>query len=1243
MRRRILSCVCVALSLVAVGSVEAAGKPYHAELEAEAFDNVPCFGNWHAEKGTGWYGKEHVHASGQAVAICDQFNVGAAMLKKLGEPIPPGKVNVFAYVYRMRGGERNAIEVALGTLKDGQFQSHSSCVFSWDDSVRGGYIWLKHELELNAACDTVRVEATEVTRTGIGDNPEQEYAYIFFDKLYLTNSPDVKIQPSRWKAKLIKPEKARSTYVSREHSQAQEFLKKQKAEVSLPEPGAGNRLRNSGFELGVEPWWFAPDSFQEGYNLTVDNLDRKAPFQGKCSLRVPLAPYRAAFAGSVACWPFLVNGDRDYTLSFQARADVDGVSFAATFYNTKSGKYSTRAFNDAWRGGWKGLGTGKGTLTTSWARHTTTIRSKPGQELLYFEITFNANTGGAVWLDCLDFTEAGDGEYRPRAPIEVGISSRETARVHYVGQPLTFQLSASSEADAEKTVILDYEILDLAGVSRAKGTASIAVKGKGTFVEQLEIPFTRRGSFVLNYRAGGLAGNAGQLGFCVVPDPGNVPDRKENPFIGVISGLDDNSNKVHARLGHDIIVTLEGSTFMPIIGRQNLKEDGTIEWRDDEVSSCFRHDMDVLGYIVPWTWGRGKKLPWLKTYRCKLSGAEVMDLDGYADYVHKTVKHFPQVKRWILEDEADMRWTAKEFAPWMKRLYAEAKRANPSATVMCSLTPQMFEDVAKEIGHEHNDVVGGSFHGYREWFYAYQRHVMNAFKKTACWMIGVGWTSFPSTCIHDPWMGFQTRNSVSLGNIVSRVVKNLVIQQAIIAPEIQCRYTSRLNWVHGWSFAADNSFLPHSVAYVNALQFLRGCKPGGILYLDNASMLQACCFYKEGRPCVMLASLNQLGRQQIHVNLKASQVSVLDKALNPVPLAGQTVELALLAGELYLFRPVGDVKDEDFLRAFRQVAVRHTVWARTLCVPGKEGVDFGVCIRNDSAEPLAGVVTAGRSNLRHPDDTMRRVSIEPGTGTVVRFPFNDDLSAARSLGCIRDNFTFSDGKTFFWSNGFSWKYGRGLWMSKCLPATAGRPVKVDGDTKEWHSQSGSYLYMSWALDGSYGRRQGRYEAHKIKTQNDLSATVWSRHDGENLYFAARVYDNDLRFAPQVWDVGNTGDQLRLLLDTRLFADIESDCMDKDDYELILGPGLPEGKASITNAGKRAEVPARFTKTRHGWDAEASIPWKAIGGRTDVMGFDISLIDADGGLARRAELVWSGAGFARHDPRGFGQLIVVEGM
>ena len=1221
---------------------ERAKDYYHAEFEAEAFDGLSYYGNWHPEKGTGWYAKEHIHGSGQGVAICDQLNLGAEMTKRLDEPAPAGKLNAFVHVYKMRGGGKNTIELSLGRLEGDRFESSASGLFSWDSSSKGGYIWLKQVLELPAACDTVRIKAVEITRTGIGDNPEQEYAYIFFDKVCLTDSPDVKIQPSNWRDTLTLPKKARSSFVSEAHRKAEEYQETQKVERSLPEAGAGNLIPNSGFELGMTPWWFTPDSFQEGCNLTFRDLDTKQPFQGKYSLRMPLAPYRTAFAGTVACWPFLVKGNTEYTFSFQARSEGEGISFAATFYGTKDGKYSTRAFNDAWRGGWKSIGAGKGTLTAGWGRQTVKVKTQAGQELLYFELLCESAKQYAVWLDCLQFAEGDPAEYKPRTPVEAAMSSREVASVHYLGAPLEFVVSACSESDKVGPVVLDYEILDLQGAQRASGKASIAVKGRGTFEDQVHVPFSRRGSFVLNYRSEGLEGCNGQVGFCMVPDPGTVPGRKERPFIGVICGLDDASNRVHSRLGHDIIVTLEGSTFMPIIGKQNLKEDGSIVWRDDEVENCFKHGMDVLGYIVPWTWGRGKKLPWLKTYQCELSGAEVMGLDGYADYVHRVVKHYPQVKRWILEDEADQRWTASEFAPWMKKLYGEAKRANPSATVMFSMTPQMFEDAAEAIGPKHNDVIGGSFHGYRRWFYGYQREVMEQFGKSACWMIGVGWTSFASTSIHDPWLGFQQQNASTLRSIVSRVVKNLAIQQAIIAPEIQCRYTSRLNWVHGWSFAADNSFLPHSVAYVNALQFLRGCEPGGILYLDDASLVEAYAFRKDGKPCVMAASLSQLGSATISLDLKSSEVAVFDRDLNPVELAAGKVELPLPAGDLYFFRAADDVEDDAFVQAFRALQVKHTVWGRTLCLPGEEGIDFGVYLRNDSEMDVGGVLTAGTGNLRHPQDRMRLASLPAGTGALWRFPLKEDFSAARSLGCIGDNFSFSDGKTFFWSNGFSWKYGRGLWMGKSLPAAGSRKVTIDGDTGEWRSQSGSYVYMSWALDGSYGRRQGRYEAHRIRKQTDASATIWSRFDDDNLYFAARVYDNDPQFAPALQDVPDTGDQLRLLLDTDLLGDIDSGAANGDDLEIILGPGIEKGKACHLLGDRKTEIPAGFARTKHGWDAEIAVPWKLLHGRHEVMGFDISLIDADDGLARKAELTWSGAEFARHDPRGYGQLILVSG-
>ena len=110
-----------ALSLAAI--VARGGAPCQLELEAKSFDGIPCYSNWHPAKGIGWYVKEHIHASGRAVAICDGYNVGAAMQKRLPAPVPAGTVRAFVRVYRMHGGTRNAIEVSLGTVEEGAFRA----------------------------------------------------------------------------------------------------------------------------------------------------------------------------------------------------------------------------------------------------------------------------------------------------------------------------------------------------------------------------------------------------------------------------------------------------------------------------------------------------------------------------------------------------------------------------------------------------------------------------------------------------------------------------------------------------------------------------------------------------------------------------------------------------------------------------------------------------------------------------------------------------------------------------------------------------------------------------------------------------------------------------------------------------------------------------------------------------------------------------------------------------------------
>jgi len=1268
-----LACLLTALALAAATPCVADDNTtFYHDFEAEAFDNVPSYGNWHPAAGTGWYIKEHVHASSQGIGICDAHNVGAEMFKTLTEPLPAGTVKAYCRVYAMRGGSENAFEVALGNGTGEAFQPVAAYQARWGAGPRG-YFWLGEPLKLDKPCRTIRLKALQAGRTGIGDNPEQEYGVIWFDRIYLSNDPDVTLKETRTGGQLVKPPAAQAVQQpSAAHKAAQSWLEKN-TPSELPKPPAkGNLLFNAGFELGFEPWWFTPDrsTGPKAFHLAHEDLSAEAARHGKYGLAAKLEQLHSGYAGILARRPFLVRGGTQYVLTFWARTTGPAATANVSLYRPGGKKYTTAAYADPWTGGWKAVGKGRVELDGEWKRHAVTIATQPGQQVAYFEVLLGSKEPCTVHLDSFMVCAQADAPYAQRRPLEAAIHSRKLGRTHYNNTPLQMVLAASHERGVASNVTVAYEIVDLAGEVVHRGHETITVRGAGTFEKTLALPFQRRGAYIFRSRARRGAGWQ-QFAFNVIEPPLPPEKRLAEPFITTIGNLSEPNCAVHAAGGYDGFCTLEGGAFMPIIGPQRLKEDGSIDFADADVARARKHGLALIGYIVPWTWGRYAKHEWIPTHRVDLTGSVTLALDAYADYVRRTLEHFPKVRWWILEDEADMHWgVASEFAPWVKRLHAVAKKANPDATIMFSMMPQMFEELAETIGPEHNDGVGGSFHGNDPWFHCRIRDLIDRYDKKYAIDIGVGWTCPPTPCLLDRWNGFRPARATRVANTAFRVTSDLIRQQAIVNYTHQSRYTSHLNWVHNWSFGMDDSWHAGSAAFVNILQFLRGAKRGGMLDL-SASGVRAYHFTKDGVLHVALIPTAWFDTTRVTLPLKPTQVDVLDRDVNPVKLDGKKVTLTFEPNHLYILRPAKGTDGKAVLTAVRGLTAERVVWARTMALPATGGgLDYAVYVRNDSGEEMDGVLRATHGNLRNPADRMRRLTIPAGSGKLVRFPLAEMFGGDRSFGLVLDSFDYTDGRTFHRANEGGWKSARGMWIAKSLPAAGERAVTLDGKLDEWTSQSGAYVYLSWAQDGSYGRRQGVRDAQKVDNDADASATVRVRHDEKNLYLAVDVRDDRLVGPTPKRHIGlpvGPQDSLTILLDTKLQEDIDSGVADRDDFAVLVTPtthpqarlragGLhlrpPSYRHDPWGVGPRAAdtkpLDCQLVSRKDGWSAEVAIPWAMLGGRFDVAGFNVELHDVDDPHAEpsrdapqgpTAILRWCGSDARADDPRSWGQLIV----
>jgi len=261
----------------------------------------------------------------------------------------------------------------------------------------------------------------------------------------------------------------------------------------------------------------------------------------------------------------------------------------------------------------------------------------------------------------------------------------------------------------------------------------------------------------------------------------------------------------------------------------------------------------------------------------------------------------------------------------------------------------------------------------------------------------------------------------------------------------------------------------------------------------------------------------------------------------------------------------------------------------------------------------------------------------------VRFPLFGRWVGKRSLNNLDLDvwLTEADGLKKRLRGGWA---AKGLWVVSAMKA---KGVVLDGNLDEWDDRLPSFVYASQRLSGNYQHKQTRHGSWRVKERPDASVRLLAAYDDSALHFGIRVRDDDLQFADA--DEEQPADRLELLFDTDLLGDVQSHQMDEDDRRLVIGPGFREGdqELAILSGGIASQtVPAWIARTRDGYVVELSVPWSALCSmarlRAYGMGFEARLIDADGSLEKKSELVLSGNGdYPHNDPRGWAQLLLVD--
>lgn len=184
-----------------------------------------------------------------------------------------------------------------------------------------------------------------------------------------------------------------------------------------------------------------------------------------------------------------------------------------------------------------------------------------------------------------------------------------------------------------------------------------------------------------------------------------------------------------------------------------------------------------------------------------------------------------------------------------------------------------------------------------------------------------------------------------------------------------------------------------------------------------------------------------------------------------------------------------------------------------------------------------------------------------------------------------------------------------------------KKINIDCDLSEWNGSNASEIILT-----SKDNRNVEMTVGHVKSDSDVSGTFYLGHDGQNLYIAGKIKDDNI-ITTQPKDKIYRDDCVEIFFDTNkdgFYFD-----KNKHDYQLGIMPaniGIPSQMWAWGYVQKEPEDITYATKlTRDGYILEVKIPFEAVNGfgpgKNKSVGFSISIHDKDTD-GKVKKLTWS---------------------
>jgi hypothetical protein len=626
-------------------------------------------------------------------------------------------------------------------------------------------------------------------------------------------------------------------------------------------------------------------------------------------------------------------------------------------------------------------------------------------------------------------------------------------------------------------------------------------------------------------------------------------------------------------------------------------------------------------------------------------------LDAWREYSRRLAEHYKtEVDTWTIEDETEMYYSARDFAPIVRATVLGMRAANPAIKIGLSCMPDYTEELLTMIDPKFIGAIGASSYGFLgHWPGRKIRHLQN--RLGVPWhCIGVGNNDSHVQMFHTMY-GYQPVYWAA-----SRTARELVDLCLNQDAKIIGHYTGRLwnrNGHYNTDFPLmdyDGTPLPHGFAYACVGLLLANAVPLGDVRIESTGTL-AYLFELDGRigaatwsTLVPYYDLHWKPARRAHKNftlaVSPNQVEVLDMFGNPM-LGKQSTpgRLSIDIGEAPLFFMDKGLGKEQFIETIRKATVDAPPVKGMLrfASDGKGGIDLAVTATNTGSKDFKNLKLDARvplNKMLSKTEWMLPLDPQSAFGPLKKGETRTGRFATNITGNEPvENATFQVSLTGGENN---FPVYDTLWLLNAPRRLDAKPATAPERTAGW-----IYHTFSW---GRFGRDFPQIlqngEHFNYSTMLDLRSSILASWNEQDLIIEIVVEDD--QFVPEEDRNDGTGDSVEVRLDINddgfTYPKVEGDDRVVELSGSAKGAGMGmkgfevSQLQSLHNTRKIEGQNQRWSLT---------IPWKALGitkpAPGKIIGFDVVITDVDMEDGKRTEgkMRWAG------NSKGLGQLLLTQ--